>query len=130
MSDEELPTVRLNPFLIYMITITGEVMMNSNNFFIGKIWKVYTKYFRYICIIFDVLGLYMFSHVQIMVDANSYELIGILLFIAYLLWYTYPKPKNKQLYSIPLFLYIIGYYIINWDSICEVTKVLWHGIFG
>lgn len=79
---------------------------------------------------FGLLACYMMSHVKITVRDNITGIICSGLFVIYLLWYTYPKPKNEYLSSIPLFLYVIGYYVIHWDSICEVTNVLWNGIFG
>jgi len=92
--------------------------------------EFYKKCFTYLYCIFWVLSCFMVSHIQITVKGdNNTEIICLCLFVIYLLWYIY-YPKNKYLYSIPLFLYIIGYYIIHWDSICEVTKVLWNGIFG
>ena len=86
--------------------------------------------FEYIWAVFWILSCYMTIHIEITVKDDMTEIVYLCLFAVYLLWYMYPKPKNKYLCSIPLFLYIVGYYIIHWDSICEVTKVLWHGIFG
>jgi len=95
-----------------------------------KLWSFYKKYFQYIWTMFGILGCYMMSHIKITVKDDKTEITCLCLFVIYLLWYMYPKPKNEYLCSIPLFLYIIGYYIIHWNSICEVTKILWNGIFG
>lgn len=103
-------------------------MTNING--LHKLWDFYKKCFNYIWGIFCILSCYMASHIQITVKGdNNTEIICLCLFVVYLLWCTCHS-KNEYLYSIPLFLYIIGYYIIHWNSICEVTKVLWNGIFG
>ena len=111
-----------------------ERKIKMNNAYINILHRLcdsYKKYFRYIWVMFSLLGCYMMSYIEISYNAeNKTELIYLCIFVIYLLWYTYPKPKNEYLYSIPLFLYIIGYYVIHWSSICEVTKVFWHGIFG
>lgn len=93
------------------------------------LYTLYKKYFRHLWGIFGLLAYYMMSHIKITVKDDITETTCLCLFVIYLLWYMYPKLKNEYLCSIPLFLYIIGYYIIHWSSICEVTKIFWNGIF-
>ena len=104
-------------------------MTNSN---ILKILKYFYKnLFTYLSGIFWVVSCLMASHIQITVKStDKAEIICLCLFASYLFWYTYYKPKNRYLYGIPLYLYVIGYYVIRWDSICEVANVFWKGIFG
>ena len=112
------------------ITISERKMkMNNTNIF-KRLKVLYMRYFKYLWYIFWILCFYMASNIQISATKNRTEIICLWLFAIYLFWYLYPKPKNEYLYSIPLFLYIIGYYVIHWNSICDVTKVFWHGIFG
>ena len=110
---------------------TGRKKMKMKNISIyNMLYALYKKFFECIWAVFWILSCYMMSHIKITVKDDKTEITCLCLFVIYLLWYMYPKPKNEYLCSIPLFLYIIGYYIIHWNSICEVTKILWNGIFG
>ncbi len=105
-------------------------MRIKNGSIYNMLCTLYKKSFECIWAVFWILSCYMASHIKITVKDDKTEITCLCLFVIYLLWYIYPKPKNKYLYSIPLFLYIIGYYIIHWASIREVTKFFWNGIFG
>ena len=102
----------------------------KNGSIYNMLCTLYKKSFEYIWAVFWILSCFMASHIQITVKDNKAEIVCLCLFTIYLIWYIYPTHKNKYLYSIPLFLYITVYYIIHWNSIFNVAKILWHGVFG
>ena len=111
-------------------TILERKMKMTNISVLYKLWILYKKYFRFIWVIFGILGCYMLSYIGITIKGdNNTEIICLWIFVMYLLWCTY-RPKDEYLYSIPLFLYVIGYYVIHGGSLCEITQVLWQGILG
>lgn len=103
--------------------------MNLNSF-TTKIWKLYVKYFNVIEILLYIALCLMVSHMKIINNRTIWSILCLWVVTIYFLWYIYPKPKNKYIYGIPLFLYAIGYYILHWNSIFNITKTIWNGIFG
>ena len=86
------------------------------------------RWYKLFDTIFDIAALIMMLNFA--VQPNEWlAIICLGIFILYFAWYDI-YAKNKKLAFIPLFLYIVGYYVIHWNSILEVTKVLWYGIFG
>lgn len=51
------------------------------------------------------------------------------LLLLYLMWYDVYASK-KKFAIIPIWLYIIGYYIIYWDSMLDVFRFFWDILFG
>ena len=97
-----------------MIYIKGETMKN--------------KLYSFFDIIFYIVSLFMIMHFGI-VKNGWLSIMCLWMFILYHVWWDI-SAKNKNAALIPLYLYVIGYYVIRWDSICEVANVFWKGIFG
>jgi len=58
-------------------------------------------------------------------QSGTIATVCLLLFVLYLMWYTYPKPKNEKISIIPLYLCVTLYYAAYGNEIYEIVKVLW-----
>ena len=90
------------------------------------LWNFYIKYFRHFYGIFCIFTLIMALHFKIILSQSQTALICFWVFLIYFIGMDI-YAKNKPLSLLPVFGYLIGYYIIYWSSICEMLSVLWHG---
>ena len=86
------------------------------------------KYEKCFDIIFYILSLIMMFHFKVESEGWT-AIICLCLFILYFMWYDI-YAKNKKIAIIPLWLYLIGYYIINWDTMQRVFDFWEYILFG
>ena len=90
--------------------------------------KMESKYEKYLDIIFYIASLLMMFHFTVESDGWP-AIICLWIFILYFMWYDI-YAKNKKLAIIPLWLYLIGYYIINWATMLKVFDFWRYILFG
>ena len=98
-----------------MIYIKGEKMKN--------------KFEKYFDVILCLALLVMVFHFKVTSEDSYISIICLCLFGLYFIWYEYFSEK-KKIAIIPLWLYLIGYYIINWDTMLDVLDFFKYILFG
>ena len=78
------------------------------------------KYYKFLDIIFYIAILIMAFHLNV-TSEGWIPIICLWLFLLYFLWYDM-YANNKKLAVIPLWLYLIVYYVINWKTMYEILK--------
>ena len=89
----------------------------------------YERYFSLFFGFFCILSAIMLLHTASALRNSRVAAVCMWLFIFYFMWYDI-YAKNKKIAIIPLLLYLLGYYIINWTTMCEVFQFFGHLISG
>lgn len=93
------------------------------------LWNFYNNHFRYFEIICIVFALVMMLHFKIMLRQDQTALICFLVFLVYFISADL-YAKNRPVALLPVWIYLISYYIINWATFCEMIRVLWNVFLG
>ena len=91
--------------------------------------KMEDRRYKFFDIIFCIAVFIMMCHIKVNINSHL-TLIFLWVFVLCLIWYTYPNSPKNNMVIIPLWLCVIGYYVIYWDSIFGIFHFFRDVFFG